>query len=56
MNITALILTKTFWAAVISIVTAVASYCTGEITLNSLLPTLTTAVIGACIRDGMIQK
>jgi uncharacterized membrane protein len=48
-----LLKTKTFWAAILSIVTSLGAYFTGEINLNSLIPTLTTAVVGICLRDGI---
>lgn len=46
---------KTFWAAVVVVVTAVGAYLTGEIELSALLTAVSTAVIGIFLRDGIAK-
>src|ERR1044072_2981214 len=44
---------KTYIAAAISIIAALASYFTGEIMLGMLLQIIVTAVLGALVRSGI---
>lgn len=47
--------TRTFWAAVTAGVTAVGSFAAGEVSFGVLLQTLSTALIGVFLRDGIAK-
>lgn len=47
---------KTAWAAITAIITAVGAYFTGAIDMGVLLGTVSTAVIGIFLRDGIAKN
>ncbi len=46
---------KTFWAALATIVAAVGGYLTGEIALGTAFQAIVTALLGICLRDGIAK-
>lgn len=52
---TALFKTKTFWASVAGVVTAVGLYYTGDATLADTVQTVSTMAVAIFLRNGMLK-
>ena len=47
--------TKTFWAGIVAVLTAIGCYLSGECTLIQTVQTVATGIIGIFLRAGIIK-